>query len=164
MLAYAIENGLRMSTTDAQRPSVLRLKGKATFSSERESPYGIDVWCGIWEIEGGDAKINVGDVEFWGNKFKEAVNPKNNTRVGSGLAVLKLSGNGVSTIHARNVDFVAAAILNVSSLTVRAGTYKIIDGSTIHGMNLRLADGTDEEKWSIRFDEDRADLLLTLKP
>ncbi len=157
-------NGLRMSTTDAERPPVLRLKGKATFSSDRESEYGIDVWCGIWEIEGGDANINVGDVEFWGNKFYDAVNPKNNTRVGSGLAELKLSGNGVSTIHARNVNFVDAAVLDVSSLKVRAGTYKIIDGSSFRGRNLRFASGTDEGKWSIRFDEDQADVFLTLKP
>ncbi len=157
-------NGLRMSTTDAGRPPALRLKEEATFNSDRESEYGIDVWCGTWEIEGGDVKTHVGDVEFWGNKFKDAFNPKSETRVGPGLAVLKLTGNGVSTIHARNVNFVDAAVLDVSSLTVPAGTYRIIDGSTIKTRNLRFANGTDEEKWSIRFDEDQADVLLILKP
>ena len=84
--------------------------------------------------------------------------------MGSGLAVLKLSGNGVSTIHARNVDFVDAVVLDISSLKVRSGTYRIIDGSVIEGRNLRFASGTDKKKWSIRIDESEADVFLTLKP
>ncbi len=153
--------GLRMSTCDANRPGKLALRGKATFTSESNSRYGIDIWCGIWEIEGGRAKINVGDIEFWGNKFKDAVNTKAETRVGSGLSVLKLTGDGVSTINARKIDFVDAAVLDVSSLSVPAGTYKVIDAVTIARTNLRFAQGTDTRKWSLEFDPPTGDLILT---
>ena len=153
--------GLRMSTCEASRPGKLALRGKATFTSEADSKYGIDVWCGIWEIEGGRAKIDVGDVEFWGNKFKDAVNTKAETRVGAGLSVLKLTGDGVSTINARKVDFVDAAVLDVSGLRVPAGTYKVIDAAAIGETDLRFAQGTDTSKWSFKFDLPTGDLLLT---
>ena len=154
------QEGLRISTTDARRPGALRLKGKATLTSRRDSEFGIDVWGGIWEIEGGEASIRVGDVEFWGNKFNEAVNTKTNQRVGPGLAVLKLTGNGVSTIDAREVSFVGAAVLDVTSLKVPAGTYKVIDGTAVKGTNLRFAEGTDTRRWSFRLERSRGDLLL----
>jgi hypothetical protein len=153
--------GLRMSTCDANRPGKLVLRGKATFTSEPDSKYGIDIWCGIWEIQGGRAKIDVGDIEFWGNKFKDAVNTKAQTRVGAGLAVLKLTGDGVSTIHARKVDFVDAAVLDISGLRVPAGTYKVIDATAIAGTNLRFAHGTDTRKWSFKFESPAGDLMLT---
>jgi hypothetical protein len=156
--------GLRMSTSDANRPGALRLRGKVLFTSEPDSKYGIDIWCGIWEIDGGRAKINVGDIEFWGDKFKDAVNTKTNNQVGAGLAVLKLAGEGISTIRARNVDFVAAAVLDVSGLKIPAGTYKVIDGVAIRGTKLRFAAGTNTGKWSFRFDKANGDLLLTSKP
>jgi hypothetical protein len=153
------QQGLRMSTCEADRPGALRLRGKAIFTSERDSQYGIDIWCGVWEIEGGRAKINV-----WGNKFKDAVNAKTNSKVGAGLAVLKLSGDGISTIHARKISFVDAAVLDVSGLKVPAGTYKVIDGEAIIGTNLRFADGTAAGDWKFRFDEAKGDLLLTFAP
>jgi hypothetical protein len=158
------QEGLRISTADASRPGALRLKGSATFTNRRESEFGIDVWCGIWEIDGGKAEIHVGDIEFWGNKFQDAVNAKTNTPVGPGLAVLKLVGTGVSTIHARSVNFVDAAVLDVNSLNVPAGEYKVIDGTAIHGTSLRFVKGADTRKWSFRFDQDQGDLLLQLKP
>ena len=150
-----------MSTCDAKRPGKLALRGGATFTSETDSKYGIDIWCGVWEIDGSKAKINVGDIEFWGNKFKDAVNTKAQTRVGSGLSVLKLTGDGISTIHARNVEFVDAAVLDVGGLQVPAGTYRLIDATTIGQTNLRFAPGTDARKWSFRFDRPAADLMLT---
>jgi hypothetical protein len=153
--------GLRMSTCDAKRPGRLALRGKAIFTSEPESMYGIDIWCGVWEIDGSRAKINVGDIEFWGNKFKDAVNTKAETRVGAGLSVLKLTGDGVSTIHARNVNFIDAVVIDVSDLNVPAGTYKIIDGSSIGGTSLRFAPKTNTRKWSFRFDRLAGDLMLT---
>jgi hypothetical protein len=156
--------GLRISTCDANRPGALRLRGSATFTSERDSEYGIDLWCGIWEIDGGLAVINAGDIEFWGNKFKDAINTKTNDKVGTGLAVLKLTGEGVSTIHARHVDLVDAAVLEVSGLKVPAGTYRVIDGAALRRTNLRFAAGTDPGKWSFRFDKARGDLLLTFRP
>ena len=61
-------------------------------------------------------------------------------------------------------NFVDVAVLDVRSLKVGPGTYKIIDGSVIKGRNLCFASGTDTEKWSIRFDEDEADVFLTFKP
>jgi hypothetical protein len=156
--------GLRMSTCDANRPGALRLRGKATFTSKQDSKYGIDIWCGIWEIDGGRAKINVGDIEFWGNKFKDAVNTKANTKVGAGQAVLRLTGDGVSTIHARRVDFVDAAVLDVSGLKVPPGTYRVINGAAIGGTNLHFAAETDTGKWSFKFDRANGDLMLTFAP
>lgn len=152
--------GLRMSTCDARLPGRLALRGKATFASEVDSKYGIDIWCGVWEIDGSRAKINVGDIEFWGNKFKDAVNTKTQTAVGSGLSVLKLTGDGISTIHARNVDFVDAAVLDVNDLRVAAGTYTVIDGKAIGRTNLQFVPGTDTRKWSFRFDRQAGDLML----
>jgi len=152
--------GLRTSTSLADRPGALRLSGKATLSMEPDAEIGFDLWCGVWEIDGGRAEINVGDVEFWGNKFQDATNAKTGERVGAGLAVLKLTGDGVSTIHARAVDFVDAAVLDVSGLKVPAGTYTIIDGKSLGRKALRFAAGTDTKRWRLRFDEARADLLL----
>jgi len=156
--------GLRISTTDAGQPGALRLKGKAAFTSRRDSQFGIDVWGGIWEIEGGEATIRVGDVEFWGNKFKDAVNTQTGQRVGPGLAVLKLSGNGVSTIHAGELSFIDAAVLDVSSLKVPAGTYLVIDGAAVKERNLRFAEGIDVTKWSFRLDQSQGDLVLDFTP
>jgi hypothetical protein len=153
--------GLRISTCDTRHPGVLRLRGKAMFTNEPESEYGVDIWCGTWEIDGGQADIRVGDLEFWGNKFQGAVNTKTNAALGSGLAVLKLTGDGVSTVHARAVDFVDAAVLDVTELKVPAGTYKIIDGISIQKTNLQLRTGSDTNRWSIRFDKVHGDVLLT---
>jgi len=162
-----------MSTCDANRPGTLRLRGKATFTSEPDSTHGIDIWCGIWEIDGGQAQIRVGDIEFWGNKFKDAFNTRTNSAVGAGLAVLKLTGDGVSTIHAQNVDFVDAAVLDVSGLKIPGGTCRVIDGAAISGTpaprrgggtNLRFAPETDTGKWSFKFDRANGDLMLTFTP
>ncbi len=156
--------GLRISTTDSKRPGALRLKGKATLTSRRDSDFGVDVWGGTWEIDGGEVGVRVGDVEFWGNKFQDAINTKTNSRVGPGRAVLRLTGDDVSTIHARNINFVDAAVLDVSSLKVLPGTYKIIDGVAISGSKLRFAEETDTSKWSFRLDRSQGDLVLTFKP
>ena len=156
--------GLRISTCEANRPGALRLHGKATFTSELDSKYGIEIWCGVWQIEGGQAKINVGDIEFWGNKFKDAINTKTKRKVGPGLAVLKLTGDGISTIHAQKVNFVDAAVLDVGGLKVSAGSYRIIDGTAIIGTNLYFAPGTDAAQWNFKFDKDKGDLILTFTP
>jgi hypothetical protein len=156
--------GLRMSTCDANHPGALRLRGKATFTSEPDSKYGIDIWCGIWEIDGGQAEINVGDLEFWGDKFEDAIDTRTNSKVGAGLAVLKLTGDSVSTIHARKVDFVDAAVLDVGGLKVPAGTYRVIDGTAISGTNLRFVPETDSGKWSLKFDQANGDVMLTFMP
>jgi hypothetical protein len=156
--------GLRISTCEANRPGVLKLQGKAIFSSKSDAKYGIDIWCGILEIEGNQIKIKVGDLEFWGNKFKDAINTKTNVKVGSGLAVLKLSGDGVSTIYARNVNFIDANVLDISDLKVSAGSYRVIDGSAIVGTNLQFAPDTDTTKWDFKFDKDKGDLMLIYRP
>ncbi len=153
--------GLRISTSDARRPGALRLRGKATLTGRRNSKFGIDVWCGIWEIEGGEVKISVGDIEFWGNKFEGATDGNTKRPVGPGLAVLKLTGDGVSTIQARSADFVDAAVLDVSSLNVSQGTYKVIDAEVIRKTELRFAEGTDTTKWSLRVDRESGDLFVT---
>jgi len=156
--------GLRISTCETNHPGVLRLQGNATFTSEPDSKYGIDIWCGILEIKGGQARIKVGDLEFWGNKFKDAINTKTNSKVGPGLAVLKLTGDGVSTIHARIVNFVDAVLIDVSGLKVSAGSYRVIDGTAIIGTNLHFAPKTDTSKWDFEFDKANGDLLLTFTP
>jgi hypothetical protein len=150
-----------MSTCDANLPGKLVLRGQATFASESNSKYGVDIWCGIWEIDGGQARIRVGDIEFWGNKFKDAVNTKTQTAVGEGLSVLKLTGDGISTINARKIDFVDAVVLDLADLRVPEGTYKVIDGTAVKGANLRFAAGTDTSKWSLKFDRQAGDLMLT---
>jgi len=155
--------GLRISTCDVARPGALKLRGKAVFVSEPDSEYGIDIWCGIWEIHGGRVQINVGDIEFWGNKFEGAVNEKTQNKLGAGLAVLKLTGDGVSTIRARKVDFVDATLLDVRGLDIPAGTYKVIDGTAVKGTCLRFAPETNTDKWSFKFDRDNEDLLLTFR-
>lgn len=76
-------------------------------------------------LPGSELCVEIGDVEFWGNKFKDAVNTKTNQRVGPGSAVLKLTGSGISTIHARQVNFVDAVVLDVNSLRVPAGTSSV---------------------------------------
>lgn len=156
--------GLRISTCEAQRPGKLKLQAAATFNTEREAKYGVDIWCGVWEINGGQARIEVGDIEFWGNKFQDSVNTKTGTTVGAGLAVLKLSGAGVSTIHACEVSFVDAAVLDVSELTIPQGTCTVIDGTSLGQTNLRLASGTDARKWRLRFDQEHGNVTLTFTP
>jgi hypothetical protein len=84
--------------------------------------------------------------------------------VGAGQTVLKLTGNGVSTIHARKVNFVDAAVLDVSDLKISVGTYRVIDGAVIIGTNLHFAPETDTTKWSFKFDQAKGDLMLTFTP
>lgn len=153
--------GLRMATTDPDRPGTVRLTGAASFTSEHDSEYGVGVYCGILEIEGGDVTIEIGDLRFQGDRFRDSANSKSGQAIGPGLSVLKLTGEGVSTIHARNVDFVNAAVMDVSDLTVAPGTYTVIDGATITGGQLELSAGTDTDRWSFAFDRDAGDLLLT---
>jgi hypothetical protein len=156
--------GLRISTTEARRPGKLSLRGGATFTTDREGEYGVEIWCGVWEINGGEIQIQVGDIEFWGNKFQDAINAKTQTVVGAGVAVLKLTGNGVSRIHAREVRFVDAAVLDVSELKVPPGTYCVIDGDSIGQTNLRLAqEGSEAGTWRIEFDRASGDVLVVLR-
>jgi hypothetical protein len=155
--------GLRMSTTDAKDPGILRLKEKATLEIKRDSEMGLQVWCGIWEISGGKVHIKVGDIEFHGNKFANAVNGKTGKKVGTGVATLKLSGDGVSTIHARNLNFVDAAELDVSDLKVTGGEYKVFDGDTIESTNLKFSSNVDQDRWTLRLDKATGDVFLSRK-
>jgi hypothetical protein len=155
--------GLRMSTTDAKLPGTLRLEGKATLEIKNDSKMGLQIWCGIWEINGGKARIQVGDIEFHGNKFADAVNGRTGKEVGAGVATLKLSGDGISTIHARNLNFVDAAELDVSKLKVPAGEYKVFDGESLEGVGLKLAPETNRDRWDLRFDKKAGDVLLVVK-
>jgi hypothetical protein len=160
----AARQGLRVSTCDARRSGKLKLCGEASFTTERDATYGVDVWCGTWEIDGSRAQINVGDVEFWGNKFQDAVNTKTKNAVGSGVAVLKLTGDGISTIRARTISFVGAAVLDVSELKIPGGTYRIMDGDSLGKTNLQLAAPMSADKWRIQFDRANGDLMLIFAP
>ena len=157
------QQGLRMSTTDANRPGLLKLTGTASFTSNADATYGIQMWCGTWQIDGGDANIHVGDIELWGNKFANEVSGYTGNPVGPGKSILKFSGDGVSTIHATSVDFVDAAYLDVADLNVPNGTYKLIDANTVTDANdcLAFVAGTDPNVWSFSLDEANGDLLLT---
>jgi hypothetical protein len=156
--------GLRMSTVDAKKPGSLVLKGQATLKMKSDSDMGLQIWCGVWQIDGGQASIQVGDIELHGNKFVTAVNGRTQKAVGPGVTTLKLSGEGISTIRARKLDFVDAAELDVSKLKVPAGEYKVFDGESIEGENLKLASGTDPQRWTLRFDRDAGDVLLEFQP
>ena len=157
------QQGLRMSTTDANRPGLLKLQSDASFTSNADGTYGIEMWCGTWQIDGDDANIHVGDIELWGNKFANEVNGYNGQPVGSGVSILKFSGDGVSTIHATSVDFIDAAYLDVADLNVPNGTYKLIDANSVTDANdcLAFVDGTDMNVWSFSTDDTNGDLLLT---
>ena len=156
--------GLRMSTTDSAKPRALRLRRGASFSSDTESPTGVQIWCGVWELEGGGLSVRIGDLEMHGNKFAHEVSGKTGEAVGSGVSVLRLTGNGVSTIHARNLNFVDAAQLDVRRLNVTPGTYRVFDGLRIVGTDLELAPGTDVRAWDLLFDRENGDVLLRRKP
>ncbi|MGD8239100.1 MAG: hypothetical protein PVH68_11140 [Armatimonadota bacterium] len=158
------QEGLRISTVDAARPGHLRLHGKASMQMKEDARYGLQVWGGVWEIQGGHVDLRIGNVEFWGNKFRDAVNTQQDTKVGPGRAVLKLAGDGVSTIHAGKLNFIDAAFVDVGGLDVQPGRYVVIDGKSVHQTNLRLADGTDTDIWSLVVDTDKADVILRRRP
>lgn len=156
--------GLRISTVDARRPGHLKLRGKAHLQMKEDARYGLQIWGGIWEIEGDQLNIRIGDVEFWGDKFKDAVNTQGDKKVGPGRAVLKLTGDGVSTIHAGKLNFVDAAFVDVGGLKVDPGRYVVIDGKSVDQINLKLVDGTDTDIWRLEVDKDKADVVLLRKP
>lgn len=156
--------GLRISTTQARRPGALRLRGGATFTTRPKARHGVQVWSGVWEIQGRKARIHVGKVEFWGSKFRRAVDAAGRTPLANAVSVLKLAGDGVSTIHAGSVSFVDATVLDVADLRVPAGTYKVIDAGRFEKKNLRLAPGTDLNAWRLEFDAHNGHLLLVRKP
>ncbi len=158
---YAQE-GMRMSTAIADRPGKLILKGSASLTMDSNPTYGFQMWAGIWEIEGGDADVQIGKLELWGNKYEGEVNGKYGWPVGSGVSVLKFSGDGVSTIHANGVaDFIDAALVDVSGLDVPNGTYTLVDATSLNRTNLQLASGTDTDVWSLQCDTPNGDVLLT---
>ena len=160
---YAQE-GVRMSTVIASRPGKLILKGKASLTMGSDPQYGFQMWCGIWEIEGGNANVQIGKLELWGNKYKDEVNGKYGWPVGPGVSVLKFSGDGVSTINANGVaDFVDAAQVDVSDLDVPNGTYTLVNATALKRTNLQLAPGTDTNIWSLRFDAANGNVLLIRK-
>lgn len=150
------EGGLRMSTTDALRPGALRLNGKASF----ESPNGVQIWCGIWELAGGGLNVRIGDLEMHGNKFADEISGKTGKAVGAGVSLLRLKGGGISTIHAGKLNFVDAVEVDVSNLDVPVGEHQVFDGTEIVGDKLVLVRGTDAAKWRLRFDRQQGDVLL----
>ena len=161
--ALTAQQGLRMSTVYANRPGLLKLSGTASFTTNPDATYGIDIWCGTWQIDGGDANIHVGDIELWGNKFANEVSGGTGNPVGAGVSILKFSGNGVSTIYATSADFIDAAYLDVTDLNVPEAAYKIIDATTITDANdcLAFVAGTDMNVWSFQMYEANGDLFLT---
>ncbi|MGB0580150.1 MAG: hypothetical protein ACPGVU_10655, partial [Limisphaerales bacterium] len=138
----------------------IRLRGNATLSCDPETPTGVQIWAGVWEMDGRDLNISIGDLEMHGNKFEKEVSGKTGKAVGAGVSVIRLTGNGVSTIKARKLNFVDAAAIDVSALNVPMGTYQLIDGTGIAGSKLTLAHGTDPAKWSLRLNAADGDVFL----
>ncbi|MHC4717886.1 MAG: hypothetical protein ACYS5V_13010 [Planctomycetota bacterium] len=159
-----VREGLRISTTDSRRPGHLKMHGKASMRMKANARFGVQVWGGVWENAGGRLDIHVGNIEFWGNKFKDAVNTRDGSKVGAGRAVLTVTGDGVSTIHARKLEFVDAAFVDVTGLKVKPGRYVLIDGKQVGKANLKLAAGTDPDLWQLAVDRDGADVILIRKP
>lgn len=153
-------DGLRMSTTDATKPGALRMKENASFTSDRESPTGVQIWCGIWELDGGGLNVQIGDLELHGNKFANEVSGKTGKAIGAGVSVLRWTGDRISTIKARKLNFVDAAEIDVSGLTVAPGTYRLLDGTKIIGDRLKLAARTDPAKWSLQVNRTEGDILI----
>ncbi len=158
------EAGLRVSTTDLADPGRLVLRGSAVFeqyttpgnaySANMPQLRGVEFWAGIWEIDGGNASIHVRDIYLHGNKhFAE------------GQALLKLTGDGISTIHVAATADLADATLDVSGLDLAGpGTFTVIDAGSFIGTNISFADGTDLDQWSFEIDQPRGELLLTYTP
>ena len=81
------------------------------------------------------------------------------------MAVIKLTGNGVSTIHNLGATTLGSgSILDVSELDVEPDTYTVIDGASIVDTGLAFAPGTDTSVWSFDVDSASGDLLVTYIP
>ncbi len=77
-------------------------------------------------------------------------------------ATLKLTGDGISTIHNVGATTLGAmSLLDVSELSVAPGTYTVIDGVSISDGGLAFAPGTDTGNWSFAVDSPNGNLLLT---
>ncbi len=153
--------GIRMSTTRARRPGKLIIKGGSTVRMSQKSQYGFDFWCGVIEIHGGDADIQIDDLEVWGNKFSQEINLAQDVPVGWGFSVFKFVGKAVSTIRVTGpASFIDAALVDVSELRVPDGRYRIFHALSFKERNLAFAPGTDLAVWSIEFDDANRDLYV----
>ena len=140
------DNGMRISTSEPNQPGLLKLADSASFTCSGGT---IEVWAGIWEIEGGNASISTQDILFDANwTFPDA------------NAVLRLSGDGVSTINATFVTIQPKTLLDVLNLNVSDGQYKVIDATSITDNGLAFADGTDTNDWYFNVDDTNGDLIL----
>ena len=97
-------------------------------------------------------------------KFTDLVGSKAGKAIGAQIAALKLTGNVVSAVHARNINSAAATVFDVTELKIPASVYKLIDGAAIAGDQLRLEASAAANKWRLRLDRAAGDVVLTFTP
>ena len=151
---FLFSKQLKLYSGIASCPGTLRLKGNATLTQESGSNALNAIGGGVLEIDGGSANIHVRRMTFQGGRdHYGAYNP----------AVLKLTGNGISTIYnSGSTTLGYRSILDVSELHVAPGTYTVINGASINAGGLSFASGIDLNDWS--FSTGSGDLLLTYDP
>ena len=135
-------------------PGILRIEGNATVTQNSHYANFLNVeGGGMVEIDGAGATINVRMLNLTGGTdYYGADNP----------ATLKLTGDGISTIHNVGATTLGAmSLLDVSELSVAPGTYTVIDGVSISDGGLAFAPGTDTGNWSFAVDSPNGNLLLT---
>ena len=137
---------LRHEPTD---PGKLILGKRATFS---QTGGIMEIWAGVWQIDGDAVSISVKDLVLDGAKFFK-----------EGAAVLKLTGDGVSTIKADSVDLKSNAFVDVGGLKLKPGRYTLMQFKTLKNNKLALAKGTDPDQWALELDKDQSSLILIRK-
>lgn len=149
--------GMKISSGFRDLPGTFRIDGNATITQNAKYNNFFDLLGGgVMQIDGGNAAINfrmlnvVGDTDYYGND-----NP----------AVIKLSGDGVSTINIVGATTLGSgSVLDVSELNVAPNTYTVIDGASIVDTGLAFAPGTDTSLWSFDVDVASGNLLVTYVP
>ncbi len=144
-----LSRGMRISTSDPTDPGKLILRKRATF---KQTGGVIEIWAGIWQIDGGEVTVSVNDLVCDGTKFFK-----------DGAAIIKLTGAGVSTIKTQSIDLKDNTWLDVSGLTVKPGRYTLMEYQTLKSNRLALIKGTDSNQWALELDAKHSKLILIRK-
>ena len=137
---FSSGNGMDISSNDPYLPGSVWIGGNGRYTNLGGA---VNVEVGSLEVEGGSASVSTQSLRFYGAD-----------------TVLKLSGDGISTIDATAVTFDAGTLLDVRHLNVPDGTHTVIDGTSMTDNGLAFAPGTDTGVWS--FQVVGGDLRLTV--